>query len=462
MRFCFSSFLVAALLALSAAPVAAQQAAPRDSAQAGPLEVADEIAAVVGNDVILRSEVDGLVATILQQQGASAPAYSKDLWMNALGELINQQVLVEAAGRDTTVKVSEAEVQQGLDRRVNQIVQRAGGEEEVERLYGKSILQLKEDFSDDFREQLLAERFRTRRVNEVDVTPSEVRQWFEQIPADSLPTLPDVVRLAHIVRYPKPSESARQLALNVITNIRDSVLAGVPLEDMARRFSDDPGSASNGGRYASLPLANLEPEFAAVASRIPIGEISQPFQTSRGYHILRVNERTGGTVDFNHVLITVDDRNADPAEAIATLNAVRDSLLENPNLPFALMARRHSEEVSSKQNGGRVVDPQSGTRDLVLSALGPTWTRTLRGMEEGEISEPAPVELLDGESAYHIVKLQRRVPRHRVNLETDYERIKEYALREKQQRVLQEWINDLRAQTFVDVRLTRDDLAAAR
>lgn len=422
--------------------------------------VVDEIAAVVGDDIILRSEVDGLVAGMLQQRGAQAPSYSKELWMNALNQLINQQLLVEQAQRDTTIRVSDEQVSQALDQRIDQIVRQAGGEEQVEEIYGKSLIQIKEDFRSDFREQLLADQLRSRRMQSIDITPSEVRDWFQQIPNDSLPTLPDVVRLAHIVRYPEPSEEARQDAREIIGSIRDSVLAGVPIEEMARRYSDDPGSAPGGGQIRAA-LGDLVPEFAAVASRLPIGEISSIFETPFGFHIMRVNERSGGTVDFNHVLIRVDDTKSNDEEVIEYLGAVRDSLVNHPDLPFALMAKRHSEEDASKNNSGRVTDPRSGTRDLVLEALGPSWRRTIRSLEEGEISQPTEVTLLDGQRAYHIVKLQRRVPSHRVSIETDYERIKELALRDKQQRRMQEWLDKLRAETYVEVRIEPEDLTAA-
>ena len=193
------------------------------------------------------------------------------------------------------------------------------------------------------------------------------------------------------------------------------------------------------------------PEFAAVASRAKIGDVSQVFESPYGYHILRVNSRKGDVLDFNHILITVDESGADPTEAIALLTSVRDSI-ETYNIPFELMARRHSEEELSKKLGGRVLDLRTGERDLVLQALNFSWRQTINSIETGEISEPAEVELLDGKRAYHIVHLQRRVPEHNVDLETDYERIQQLALQEKQQRVLAAWLDELRKEVFIEMR----------
>ncbi len=456
--------LAAALLMLWPAPAAAQDApdgppAP-DTSLAG-ASVVDGIAAVVGDEVILRSEVDVLAASLLQR--GVAEAYSDELWMDALDELINQQVLSEQAQQDTTIRVSDEQLEQRLDQRVQQMAAQVGGEAELEEIYGQSILQLKNNYRDDFRQQLMAQQLQQTRLQEIDITPSEVRAWFEQIPEDSLPRLPETVRLAHVVRYPKISEEAEQESLEIIQAVRDSITQrGAAIEDMARRFSDDPRSARSGGRIQNVALQDLYPEFAAVASRLPVDSLSEPVRTPIGYHLIRVNQRTGNTVDLNHVLIRIDERDADPTETVAYLSSVRDSLIRYDQVPFELMAQRHSEEEISAPRGGRVVAPQSGQRDLVLERLGLSWQQTIDTMEVGEISRPAEVELLSGRRGYHIVLLQERAPAHQISFATDYTRIREYALQEKRARELQQWLDELREQVYVDVRIRPEDLAAAR
>jgi len=450
------SFIWTALLALAGFVALPQPATAQNS------EVIDQIAAVVGGDIILQSEVENTARSLVQQQ--SNLTLNDQLVREALNQLINQTVLANHAQEDTTITVSEQQLEDQLDLQIQQIARRAGGEERLEEIYGKSILELKEDFREDVREQLLAQQFRARHMQTIDITPSEVQQWFERIPQDSLPQLPTTVRLAHIVRYPKPTEAAREEAREIITTLRDTVVqGGADFEAMARQFSDDQATAPDGGRISGVNLDDLVPEFAAVASRTPIGEVSQIFYNSaqEGFHILRVNDRSGGTIDFNHILIQVDQRTADAQPTIDHLNAVRDTLMQY-DVPFALMARRHSEEERTAENGGRVVDPRSGTRDLVLDALGPSWKSTLDTMKTGEISQPTRVRLLTGDRAYHILKLQNRLPAHRVNLETDYERIKQFALQDKQTREMQQWINELREETYIDIRMSFDAATAAR
>ena len=437
------------LVGLAPAPVHGQNA-----------QVVDRIAAVVGDEIVLKSEVDQLVRRQTQQRNVS---YSDGLWMEVLRQLVDQKLLTEEARRDTTITVSDQQLSDQLDRRIGQYVQRAGSEERLEQAYGKSLLEIKEQFREDLRGQILAQQLRRRRTQNIDITPSEVRQWFERIPQDSLPRLPKTVRLSHIVQYPKPTEEARQEAKSMITSIRDSIVSGgASLEAMARQFSASDAAGTPSGGLTNVSIDDLVPEFAAVASRTPVGTVSQPFynDSQNGFHILRIDSKDGSTVDLHHVLIKPDAPSGERAEEY--LSAVRDTLLNNEDIPFERMARRHSEEDRTAQNGGRVTDPESNTRDLVLDALGPSWTRTIRNLESGEISRPTRVQLLNGDEAYHIVRLDRRVPAHRASLETDYERIRQLALQDKRRRKMNEWTDQLREEIYVDIRISESELTAMR
>lgn len=421
-------------------------------------EVIDEIVSVVGEYIVLRSEVDGIVLRFLQQQQMD---YSEELWLTALNQLIDQRVLTIHAKRDTNIVVSDDQVEQALDQRVDQITAQMGSVTQLEAIYGKSTLEIRADLREDLRDQLLADQFQGQKISGIKTTPSEIREWFSQFPTDSLPTIPEVVRVSHIVRYPTLSDEAKGYAKELVSSIRDSVLAGsFTLEEAAMAFSQDEGSKSNGGRYEGSRLRELVPEFAAVASRAEIGELSQVFESPYGFHVLRVNERRGDVVDFNHVLIQIDEEKADPTEAIDHLTSVRDSIL-NQNMPFELMARRHSEEEVSSKLGGRVINYSTGERDLPFQALNFTWRNTLNQIEEGEISEPAEVELLDGKRAYHIIRLQKRIPEHKVDILTDYERIETLALQDKQNRVIGKWLEDLRKDVYVEMRGKAQKLSLA-
>ncbi len=424
-------------------------------AQAQEGQVLDEIAAVVGTRIVLRSEVEAYAS-----QSVARGAAADEARRNALRDLVDQAVMATVAERDTTIQITPEQVQQALDQRLQGVLRQLGSEERVQQVYGKSLTQLKEDLRNTFRDQLLARDLQQKQFRGLRITPSEVSDWFRGLPSDSLPEIPATVRVSHIARFPGAPQAAVNEARAVVSSIRDSILAGRgTFEDLARQFSEDPGSADQGGRIANIRLGDLVPEFAAVAARQPLGEISAPFQTTFGYHILRVNERRGDVVDFSHVLIRVDASRADPAPANAFLASIRDSLVTY-RLPFELMAKRHSEDPASSQVGGRVFDLQSRERDLVADALGALWHATIDTLQVGQVSAPAPFESLDGRKGVHIVLLQARTPAHRVNLETDYSRIEGIALQDKQDRAMRGWLDTLRRQVFIEYRgRARTDMA---
>ena len=419
----------------------------------GPLRaqetVIDEIVTVVADQIILKSEIDALVASHVQQQRIE---YSDALWAQALTQLVDQKVMAEHAKRDTNIVITEDQIDQSLDERIDLLTQQVGSLARLEDTFGKSVAQIRNDLRPDFRERLLADQIQGQKLRSIKVTPSEIRDWFSQFPTDSLPTLPDIVRVSHIVRHPKVSPKAEADALEIITTIRDSITTATSsLEYLARRYSDDPGSAETGGRYTGMALGNLVPEFAAVASRLREGELSEPFKSPFGFHVLRVNERRGELLDFSHVLISIDRSKADPTEAISYLHMLRDSILTG-NTSFEIMARDHSEEEATSEIGGRLVDPTTGERDLFLDALGQDWISVIDTLEIGELSMPAAVTLLDGTQAQHVVEVQRRVPKHRVDIETDYSRIEQLALEDKRVREMRRWLDTLRGGVFVDMR----------
>ena len=433
-------FLVFFGLAVSAGKVQAQDE-----------QILDEIVAIVGDYIILKSDVDGFVMGMMQQQQLP---YSDELWLNSRNQLIDEKVLVIHAKRDTNLVVSDEQVERMLDQRIGQMSARMGGDKELEKIYGRRIVDLRDDLTPDFRDQLLADQLRNNRLRSIKATPSDIDDWFSQFPTDSLPTLPDIVRISHIVKKPSVTEEARAEAREILETIRDTVLTGkITIEEMAELFSDDPGSADNGGLYLDTPLSQLVPTFAAIASRSSVGVYSRIFETKFGLHFLRVNARRGDVIDYNHILIAFDERKFKKTAALERLAALRDSLMSS-EVSFASIARSESEDDLSSVRGGWVVDPNSGERDLYLENLDGLWQTTLLPMEVGDISEPSEVMLQDGKKAYHIVLLQKRLPAHVVNVETDYALIEGLALRDKQARILQEWLVSLKKAVYIDMRGT--------
>ena len=438
------SFLTA-LLITSAAAAFAQPVTPGARL--------DGIAAVVGEQVVLYSEVNALVQQSTQAGRATPP----DLWSRALDRLVDQRVVIAKARQDTTLTITDETVSQQVDRQVANLAAQAGGETALAAAYGRSIDEIKASFREDVRDEILLQQYRGRRVYSIAITPGEVREWFQRIPVAERPLIPELVRVAHVVRLPQPDDGARQAVRNRAEALRDSLVASqTTIETLANRYSDDPGNTNrdgtkNGGLYTTLRLSDLEARFRAAAGAAEIGAISPVFETPFGYHVMRVNEREGEQISFNHILLQIEPGEAEQEAAKAFLTTLRDSVVTT-NVPFEAIARRHSQDPYSAQRGGFVSDPQSRQRDLQIDGLGPLWRATLDTLEVGEVSMPGAVELLDGTPAYHFVLLQKRTPEHTLAIEDDYALLSQYALQEKQNEVLADWVVDLKRSVYVDIR----------
>ena len=421
-------------------------------AQIAPGTVLDEIVAVVGTEPVLASEVNAVALSASQTPLTTIP---DDEWSRALDELVNQKVVLARAMRDTTINISDDQVNRQLDARTASLAAQLGGEDELAAYYGRTIEEIKASFRDEVRRQLMAQQYQARRLREINITPTEVQTWFAQIPEEEIPDVPELVRVAHIVQQPVPDEAAYDAARALAGALRDSILAEqATIEVLAGRHSDDPGSSDNGGAYNDFNVGDLVSEFGLVASTLEPGGLSQVFETQFGFHVMRLNERRGDVVSFNHILISVDDSELDPETAIERLRVLRDSVV-TMGIQFEAIAKHNSSDPFSAAQGGYVSDPRTGERDLRLDALGPLWKVVIDTMEVGGISAPVEVQLLDGTRAWHVILLQRRTPPHQLNLETDYALLSQYALQDKRQTELDAWLQDLRETVYIDIKSER-------
>jgi len=411
----------------------------------------DRIVAVVNDHLILKSEVDSEVINFMQQ---SETEFSKDLWYRALNSVIENYILLEKAKLDS-INVSDTKVDEAMDRRINQLVQRAGSEEELEKSLGKSLIQIKAEFRERFREDMIVQQVRQQKANEITITRPEVVSYFESIPKDSLPMIPERVGLSQIVAIPPPEKDAREAALSLAKSLRDSLLNhDKSIEELARRHSDGP-SASSGGKLDMIPLDQLVPEYSAAASALNEGEISQVVETTYGFHVIRLNERISNKISTNHILIEVDANQMDDQVAIDKLNAIRDSVM-NHGKEFDEMARKHSEDQATAQLGGKLINPQSGERLIPIDELDPSLYRISLILEEdGTISEPKQFTLKNQSEkrAFRIVRLDKRIPEHRANIKQDYDMVKRVALQRKQMEEVQKWMSSLLEEVYLEYKI---------
>lgn len=434
------------------------------NAKAQELQPADQIVALVNNHVILKSDIDADVANYMRQaQSYGQPIpFTTELWYQFLDASIENYILIEKARVDSIV-VPEERVTRQMDQRVNQLVQQAGSERALEQAFGKSIIQLKDEFRNDFREQMLTEQVRQTKFQSIKITRPEVREFFDSIPTDSLPTIPEQVALSQIVILPPAKQDARESAKALAEALRDSALNhGKSIEELAIRHSDGP-SGPRGGLLPMMALGDLVSEYSAAASALQPGQISNVVETEFGFHVIQLIRRVGDQIETRHILISVDASELDDQFAIDRLNAIKDSLETYPDLSFSAFAQRVSEDPATKVSGGKIIDPQTGERLIPLNRLDPALYRIVLVMDEvGKISEPRPFNPNNANSgkAYRIVRLDRQIPEHVANFEQDYERLKAIALQQKQFKVYSEWIDELKNDFYIEYRIPVPNMEA--
>tara|TARA_R110000868_G_scaffold304437_28_gene565511 strand:+ start:5851 stop:7215 length:1365 start_codon:yes stop_codon:yes gene_type:complete len=418
---------------------------------------ADQIVAVVNDHAILKSDIDADVVNYLRQSQSYGQQieFSETLWYQFLETSIENYILIEKAKVDSVV-VPDERVNQQMDQRVNQLIQQAGSEQALEQAFGKSIIQLKDDFRSDFREQMITETVRSTKFQSIKITRPEVKEFFESIPKDSLPTIPEQVALSQIVILPPAKENAREAAKVFAESLRDSVLNyGKTIEELAIRHSDGP-SGPRGGLLPMMALGDLVSEYSAAASALKPGQVSSVVETEFGFHVIQLIRRVGDQIETRHILISVDASELDDEFAIDRLNEIRDSLLTIPDLSFSAFAQRVSEDPATKVSGGKIQDPQTGERLIPLNRLDPALYRIVLVMDEiGTISEPKPFNPNNANAGkgYRIVRLDRQIQEHVANFELDYERLKSIALQQKQYRIYSEWIDELKNEFYIDYRI---------
>ena len=417
----------------------------------------DQIIAQVNDRVILKSDIDTDVRTYILQNrsyGQNIP-FSEALWYSFLENSIENLILLQKAKIDS-VTIPDERVNRAMDQRIQQLILQAGSEMALERAFGKPVIQLREEFREDFREQMTTEQVRQTYLSSITITRPEVAEFFESIPKDSLPTIPEQVALSQIVIIPPPKNDAKEAAYFFAKSLRDSILThGIPLEDLARRHSDGP-SGPRGGLLPLMGLNELVSEYSAAASALTPGQISEVVETEYGYHLIELIRRIGDQIETRHILISVNAEELDDEVAIGQLVSIRDSLIEIPDLEFSILARTRSHDPITKVTGGKVLDPETGERYIPLGRLDANLYRTVLLLENvKDISEPRAFTLnsTNGGRAYRIIRLDQRIEEHVANMNQDFERLRNIALQQKQLREYSQWVEELRDEVYIEYRI---------
>ncbi len=409
--------------------------------------IIDKVIGKVGGEIILLSNLEEQYAMLAAEQGNLPP----DARCFIMDNLLTQRLLLNQAKLDSVV-VSEEEVEQQLNARIDRILRYMNNDvSQFEAYYGRNIDQVKAQFREDLRNQLLVERMQSQLMMEATVTPREVKAFFNRIPTDSLPYFNSEVEIGEIVYYPPINETERQRAFDKLEDIRARILSGeASFEEMAATYSDD-GSARTGGNLGWAKRGDYVPEFEAAAYNLEKDEISDIVESEFGLHIIQLLERRGNSINVRHILIKPEITTADFELAKAKLDSVR-LLLINDSITFSRAVKLFStESEQSYNNDGRIVNPQTGNTIFETSQLDPDVYFSIDTLEVGEFSRPYQISNMRGEKAYRILHLQSRTRPHVANIEKDYPKIREAALEEKQNLQINEWVDEKVEATFIQI-----------
>ena len=408
-------------------------------------QVLDKIIAQVGNEIILKSELESQYIQYLSQGNSE----NDTVQCQILDQMLLQKLLIHQAQVDS-VTVSDAQVEEELDKRIRYFVRQLGSEQKLEEFYDKSIIEIKTEFKDVIRDQLLVQTMHQRITGDIAPSPAQVKTFFEKIPEDSIPFINMEIEVAHIVKKPKISDEERAAVRLRLDELRQRILAGEAFSTLAILYSQDPGSAKKGGELGFTERGQLLPEFEAVAYNLKGDEVSQIVETKFGFHIIQAIERRGDRINFRHILIK-------PEVSPADLNKVKSELdtivtkIRNNEISFAEAAEKYSDDTDTKFSGGLIINPNTGQSRFETDQLDPNLFFIIDKLKPGEISDPVLMDTDDGGKAYRIVQLKTRTQPHKANLRDDYQRIKEAALAELQNEAIESWMEKKRKNTYIQI-----------
>lgn len=406
------------------------------------------VAAVVGKNIILKSEIDAQYEAMKRQ---SVEAGSITV-CSVLEDQLFQKLLVHHAEIDSVI-VGDDEVEGNMDRRIQQLVAQMGGDSrKLEDYYGKSIVEIKEEMRPLMMEQLTAQRMQYQITEDVEITPTEIQQYYNTLPPDSLPLINTEVEIAHIVRYPVVSREAEQETIDKLRDLKKRIEGGSSFASMAILYSEDPGSNKNGGAYKGIKRGQFVKEFEAVAFNLKPNEVSDPFKTEYGYHIVQLLEKRGEELDLRHILIKPKLSQEDLAESRNFLDSL-GAMINSGKITWEDAVNEYSDDKQTKYNAGVIDNFETGSTKFELGQLERSMFNAIQDLKPGQISAPEFFRTYDQKEAFRLVKLLNRIEPHKANLRDDYQQIKFLALQEKQQRVVYEWIDEKISQTYIKVNL---------
>jgi len=400
--------------------------------------VADKIIAVVGDKIILQSDIQNSMSD-MSRQGSQLPENADCLISE---QAIVSKVLMLQAEKDS-LPVTDEEIEAELDQRIRYFISQFGTQEQLELVAGKTIYQIKDEARESIKENKLATAMQKKIVENVKITPTEVKNYFDKIPKDSLPYYESELEVGQILVYPKASRDLERYMIDELNNYKKQIETKVSTFDqLAKRYSEDPGSKERGGQYEfTRGDKTIDPAFLAAAFRLKDGDISPVVKSKMGFHIILMEHRSGDNIIIRHILrippITQEEVNA----SVNKLDSVRAKIIAGV-INFNEAATRYSEDESAKYAGPFFLN-RDGAPYVTIDQLDKEIVVNLGKMKVGEYSQPVLfTDERTGKKGVRIIYLKSRSEPHRMNMHDDYDKIAQFALEEKKSKVLEKWMKE--------------------
>ena len=399
--------------------------------------IADKIIAVVGNKVILKSDIDNSLID-MQRQNIEIPQNAR---CQMLEQAMGIKALVLQAEKDS-LPVTDEEVETIIDNKIRQFIGQFGSKDELEKVAGKTIYQLKEDFRDPIRDQELAKAMRNKVVENVRITPKEVNEYYNKIPKDSLFLYESEVEISQIITLPKAHRDADEYCIQQLKEFKELIESGKKdFATIASLYTMDPGSKETGGQYdVNRYSKELDPIWLGKAFTLKPGQVSNPFKTRFGYHIMQLISRAGDDASVRHILLIPQVTSFEIKAGIDRLDSVRSNLIAG-TYDFGAAVAKYSDDEGSKFTAGQITG-KDGSTYVTIDQLDKDMVVMLKDLKVGQYSQPTSYVDERGRKGVRIVYLKTKTAPHRENLKDDYDRVAQRALEEKKNNVLEQWFKN--------------------
>ncbi len=402
----------------------------------------DKIEAVLGDEVILTSEIESQYLQYLSQGHTK----SNEIRCQIVEDLLFQKLLVNQAKLDSLV-VSNDEVEDEVNKRLSYFETQLGSVQKVEDYFGKSKVNIKLELGKVIKDQFMAQKMQTKLTSSLKVTPAEVKESYALLSDSEIPNMPTQVEVAQIVIKPEITDDQKDNIREKLNNFRDRVYNGEDFKMLATLYSDDPGSAIKGGELGFVNRGDLVPEFERAAFRLKEGEISNVVESQFGYHIVQLIERRGEQINVRHILI----KTKVTATALHAAKLKMDNIAKEINeetITFDQAVSEYSDD-ENKSNGGLLLNPNTMSTSHTLEDMAPALRLVIEKLKETQVSSPAVIQMQDENKAYRILRLNKRTEQHKANLVDDFSKIKEYSINAKKQETLEKWKSITIAKTYI-------------